>query len=120
MKLPAETEAAIVARYRAGESMELVAAAEYVSISTVWRVLDRHGVRSRGHGRRQLEHAEYERTIELYRSGLGGDDVGRLLGITGAAVRQRLRLAGEPRRKGGEPPRRLTDGATATETLKGS
>jgi len=120
VKLPAETEAAIVARYRAGASMELVAAAEYVSISTVWRVLDRHGVRSRGHGRPQLGHADYERTIELYELGYGSTDIGRLLGVSSSAIRARLRAAGHPRRKGGTPPRRLTGSATAIGSVKGS
>ena len=107
MKLPADTELAIVDRYRNGATMAAVAAAEHVSVSTVHRVLRRRGVPARGHGRRQLAHARYLETIRLYESGLGGEDVGRLLGITGAAVRQRLRLAGVPRRAGGEPPRRL-------------
>lgn len=120
MKLPDETEAAIVARYRAGEPMAAVAAAEHVAISTVHRVLRRRGVRARGHGTRQLGHAEYERTIKLYELGYGSTDIGRLLGVSSAAIRARLRAAGHPRRKGGMPPRRLSDSATATETVKGS
>ena len=109
MKLATETELAIVERYRAGATMAEVAEVEYVSLSTVWRVLRRRGVRARGHGTRQLDHGTYEQTIRLYDSGLGSDDVGRLLGVSGSAVRQRLRLAGHPRRKGGHSPRRLKD-----------
>jgi len=102
-KLPEQTELAIVDRYRAGASMAQVAELEHVALTTVHRVLRRRGVRSRGHGTRQLSHDAYERTIALYRMGLTSDEVGRLLGLTGAGVRRRLELAGVPRRKAGAP-----------------
>lgn len=108
--IPAEVEDRIVERYEQGESMQRVADLEFVGLTTVWRVLSRRGVKSRSRARPQLAHSEYIRTIELYQSGYGSEDVGRLLGVTGAAVRQRLRLAGVPRRKGGTPPRRLEGG----------
>lgn len=107
MKLPVETEETIVCRYRDGATMEQIAAEEFVGLATVCRVLRRHGVESRSRSRPQLAHREYERTIELYESGLSSEDVGRVVGVTGAAVRQRLRLAGVPRRPGGTRSRRV-------------
>ena len=97
MKLPAETEAAIVARYRAGAPMaDGRGGRARGDLDRASRVQAAAACAPAGTARRQLAHGEYERTIELYAPGSASEDVGRLLGITGAAVRQRLRLAGDP------------------------
>lgn len=101
MTLPSVTVEAIIARYRAGETMAAIAAAEFVGLGTVHRVLKRAGVRARGKGNRQLGPADFEATIALYESGLTSDEVGAELGVSGAAIRRRLRDAGHPRRRGG-------------------
>ena len=101
MKLPPETEQTVITSYRAGQSLQAAADGAYVSLSTAHRILKRHGIKARSRGKPRLSHREYELTIRLYEAGLSSEEIGPRFGISGAAVRQRLRLAGHPRRKGG-------------------
>lgn len=77
--------------------------------TTVRNVLIRNEVEIRprkGQMHQKLSDAEFDRTRQLYESGLTQQEVAEVLGITPGAVLWRLRRAGVPRRDKGESIRR--------------
>jgi DNA-binding CsgD family transcriptional regulator len=102
------TDADLVARYRAGETCKLIAAATGLSESVVRRRLRRAGVEMRqggvpeGFGRHDLPVAQI---VERYRAGESTYAIGRALGVSNWTVRQRLIEAGIARRPAGTHPR---------------
>lgn len=94
---------------------------------TVHRYLRQLGVQMRPHGQnarpsvRRIPHAQVERAVELYRSGMSQREVGERLGLRQSAVRYRLDIAGVERRSASDAqklsnwrhPRRLVAGVEA-------
>jgi hypothetical protein len=111
------TDVDLVARYRAGEICAAIAAATGLSRTTVGGRLRRAGVEMRrggkapGYGRLDLPVAEI---IERYRAGESTVGIGRSLGVSAQAIRERLIEAGIARRGPGPLPgsrRRKSRGA---------
>jgi hypothetical protein len=105
------TDADLVVRYRAGETVEAIAAATSLSKSVVHDRLKRAEVEMRrggtppGYGRLDLPVAEI---IERYKGGEPIVAIGRLLGVSHHAIRCQLVEAGAKQRQGTKPSRRAT------------
>ena len=87
--------------YRAGQTMQEIADANGVSVSTVYNVLRSQGIRSRIGSN---SHIEYER---MYRQGHSLVEVANRFGVTKQAVQQSLKAWGI-RRRGHDGLPRLT------------
>jgi DNA-directed RNA polymerase specialized sigma24 family protein len=98
------TDAKLVARYRAGETLDGIAVATGLSPSAVKYRLRRAGVAMRrtgkapGQGRLDLPVAEI---IRRYRAGQSTYEIGRALDVSAPTIRERLIEAGVKRRRRG-------------------
>lgn len=113
--LPPDTVEKIIDLYcRQRLSRREVAALAHVSPSVVTHVVRADGRHMRPRGGKnflRLDHAEFERTAELYRSGLSEQQVADELGIKRGSVHWRLAYAGVPRRGRPEANRLRREGA---------
>lgn len=83
-QLPAETERAIVAEYKAGQTMKQIAARHGIHRVTVSEVLDRTGTAKRPRG---MNATQVSLAAKLYESGESLATVGAQLGFNATTVR---------------------------------
>lgn len=86
-KLPGETERAIVAEYKAGQTMKQIAARHNIHRVTVSEVLDRTGTTKRPKG---MSPSQVDIAARLYESGLSLASVGTQLGFNATTVRTKF------------------------------
>lgn len=77
-KLPDETEWAIVAEYKAGQTMKQIAARHHIHRVTVSEVLDRTGTTKRPKG---MSPSQVDIAVRLYESGLSLPDFGHFVSL---------------------------------------
>lgn len=90
-QLPAETEQAIVAEYKAGQTMKEIAVRHGIHRVTVSEVLNRTGTEKRP---KSMSPAQAKRAAHLYASGLSLAGVGAQLGFNPTTIRVTLQRHG--------------------------
>lgn len=86
-RLPDETERAIVAEYKAGQTMKQIAARHHIHRVTVSEVLDRTGTTKRPKG---MSPSQVDIAVRLYESGLSLASVGTQLKFDAVTIRTML------------------------------